>query len=122
MVNISITANEIATNPLILQDSNSYVLNLGSISKTILPSAARSNVSPADPVRDGGQFFLALRPYESFPVENELFEVLVNNAVNGGESSFLSQLICLVNRNIIEVKQDNGAALTSKQILTYTAP
>ncbi len=122
MINISITASEISRNSLIQQDPSSYVLNLGTITKVILPSAARANSNPADPVRDGGQFFISLRPYETFPIENEVFQALVNNAVNGGEGSFLSQLIYFVNRGVVEVRQDNGSPLTSKQILSYTAP
>lgn len=122
MVNISITASEISNNPLIQQSPSSYVLNLGSITKVILPSAVRSNKSPADPTRDGGQFFIALRPHETFPIENEIFEALVNNAINGGESSFLSQLIYFVNRGILQVQQDDGTPLTAKQIMAYSAP
>lgn len=122
MVNISITASEIASNPLIQQSPSSYVLNLGTITKVIIPSSVRAKSNSADPVRDGGQFFISLRPHETFPVENEVFQALVNNAVNGGEGSFLSQLLYFVNRGVIEIRQDNGSPLTAKQILSYTAP
>jgi len=122
MVNISITQSEIDSNPLIKNNPAAYVLNIGSITKVIIPSAARSNISPADPVRDGGQFFIALRPYETFPIEDAVFQALVNNAVNGGEPSFLSQLVYFVNHGIVQVQQDNGSPLTAKQILSYTAP
>lgn len=56
-------------------------------------------------------------------IENEIFQVLVNNSISGSFPRFLNNLLQYVSNNVLEVFQDNGAvALTKKQIIDYQAP
>lgn len=121
MVNISLTAYSLANHPVISKaPSNAFFVELGPITH-VLVTRPRGN-SSADPLRNGNPFQIQLRPYESFSLEDSIFEALVDNAKNGGDVSFINKLMQLVNLNVVQVTQDNGTPLTSKQILAYTAP
>ncbi len=120
MVNISFTADALATNPAIVQGGPQFVLQLGPISGVLIPRDTGS--PPNDPLRYGGAFQLQLRVNESISLEDTEFQVLVDNAKNGGDPSFLNRILVLVARDIIQVQQDDGSPLTKDQILAYTAP
>lgn len=120
MVNISFTANALANDPVISVGGPHFVLQLGPVSGVLIPQ--NTGNPPNEPLRYGGAFQLNLRINESIDLEDTEFQVLVNNATNGGDPSFLNRLLVLVTRNIIQVQQDNGLPLTKKAILTYSAP
>ena len=120
MVNISFTADALANNPAILAGGPQFVLQLGPISGVLIPRDTGS--PPNDPLRYGGAFQLQLRVNESISLEDSEFQVVVQNAINGGDPSFLNRLLVLVARDIVQVQQDNGTALTKDQIIAYTAP
>jgi hypothetical protein len=121
VVNISFTPTALASHPVIsTAPANAFALQLGPISNVLIPRPI--NASSADPIRNGSAFQINLRPGETFLIEDADFEVLVSNARNGGDVSFLTRLLDLIYENVLQVQQDNGAPLTPKQVLNYTAP
>jgi hypothetical protein len=122
VVNISFTANAIANDPVIsVAPANSFFLQIGSISKTLIPRPSYN--SAGDPLRNGNNFQINLRIGESISIEDGVFQAAVSNGVNGGDISFLSQLVQLVDQDILQVNQDDTTpGMTSAQILSYTAP
>jgi hypothetical protein len=121
VINISFTAAALASDPIISVADHNFVLQLGPVRNVLIP---RDTSNPlGNPLRNGSGFQLQLRLNESISLEDTEFQVLIENATGGGDVSFLNRLITLVARNIIQVNQDETTpALTSKQILAYTAP
>ena len=121
MINISLTSSFVSGTPIIQADPRHFLLQLGPITNTIIPSSSKVN-PPSDPQRDGGTFQINLRPDETFSFENEVFQSLVENATQGGDTSFLTRILYLIDKGVIQITQDGGPPLTAKAILAYTAP
>lgn len=130
MVTLSITTAGLA-NPVIaqmiansnLQHTNSFTLNIGSVTKMPIPSPSKTAGGAPNPSRNGLTYEVQLYPDESFEIDDSIFQGIVQNFYNGGDVGFVTRLIDLVNRGIVQVLQDGaGTPLTAKQILAYTAP
>jgi len=50
------------------------------------------------------------------------FQNLVSSAQNGGSTAFITAILYLVRKAVIQVRQDGGPSMTPKQIITYVAP
>ena len=119
MINIYFTDYALTQHPVISTAAdNSFSLQLGPITNALIPRPVSSSV---DPMRNGSSFQINLRPHESFALEDVVFEILVDNAKNGGDVSFLNRLIQYVQSNILIVQQDNGAILSAGEILNYSS-
>ena len=102
---------------------NSFTIQIGeqgfeymADSNQIMPN------DPTSPGTQGGPSLVILRPYESFDIGDVEFQNLVLSAQNGGSTDFITNILYLVRRAVIEVQQDGGTPLTPKQIINYTAP
>ena len=119
MINIYFTTYALTLHPVISKAlTGAFTLQLGPITNVLVP---RPVPSSSDPLRNGSAFQINLRPGESFSLEDVVFEILVENAKNGGNVSFLNRLIQYVQSNILIVQQDDGTILTAEEILHYSA-
>lgn len=121
MVNLTMTTTFLTTNATAKINPNKFCLQLGD-EHFIIPSISRpSNPDNPDQVIRGGVNQINLRGYESFCIENQVFQDLVNSARDGGDTTWLNRIIFYVNTNVLQVDQD-GTVLTSDQILNYVSP
>ena len=93
-----------------------FTLQIGSVSHEIVPSPSR-----LDPMRDGGEYQVNLRLDEAFEIDDAVFQSLTSF---GAEGQFILKLLDYVQTGVVEVRQSvmSATPLTTKQILTYTAP
>lgn len=101
-------------------NTNTFTIQLGepgfeyfSISNAIHPN------DPTSPMQQGGPSMVILRPYEEFDIGDEEFANLVSSAKNGGSTDFITGILYLVRKGVIQVNH-NGVVLTPSQILNFT--
>lgn len=121
MILIKIKDTYVASNPTIAANPNAFILHLGDDDFAI-PSSSRNLGSIDSAVRTGSPYQINLKPYEEFGIDDTVFESLVDSAKQGGDTSFINRILHFVNVGVLEVRQDGGSPLTSKQVLAYTAP
>ena len=121
MINIRLSDSFVQNDPTVSANPRAYVFILGN-DKNIVPSSSRSSMSIADSLRNGSPFQINLIPNSDFQIDDTIFENLVKNSAGGGNTELLNRLLHYMTVGIVEVHQDNGVALTAKQVLNYTAP
>lgn len=110
MINIKLTSTFESTDPHLLAQPKAFVLNIAA-EGVLIPKV--NHVA--------GVYQLQLRKDETVQIEDAVFQNLVNTSRGGGLSSnFLNQLLSLVARGVVEVRQ-NASLLTPVQILAFTA-
>ena len=129
MVTIQMNANWMTANPQLIGTVTNpkhfcIQLAVSNVSTYVFysPSSDISASDPTSPARRGGPAMLPLYPYETVSIENEVFYALVQSAITGGSTAFVSNLLRLVGKGVIDIAQDGGAPFTEKQIIEYTAP
>lgn len=121
MVNIKLSDTYVAGNPTIAANPRNFIFSLGS-DKYIIPSQSRMSGSVDQAITNASPVQINLRPYETFGIENEGFQSLVNSAKGGGDVEVLNRILFYVGVGTLEVRQDNGSPMTASAILNYVAP
>lgn len=115
MINISIAASVVLPDGV---PETAFTLELGG---GFTPPA--DMVRNGDPLRLGSGWTPNVRVGETLSFDDALFQSIVTNYTAGGSSTtFLARVLFYVSQGTLEVRQDAGSPMTTKEIVTYTAP
>lgn len=123
MILIKLTDSFVANNSIASTNPKSFILHLGD-DDFVIPSNSRHNltsISIEDAVRNGSPYQINLRPYETFEIDDEVFENLVTSSKAGGDTVMVNRLLHFVSAGVIEVWKQGSAPMTAKQLLNFTA-